>query len=71
MKGQPRPRRATHDDREGKCLSLKRDLLVELEITAARERRSQSSIVEELLEAWLDDRHRRCDPDQQVLEVGA
>ena len=37
-----------------KCLSLPNDLVVELGVAAAKERRTQSAIVADLLRDWLD-----------------
>ena len=54
--------------REGKSFSLRADLVYELEVAAAKKRLTQSSIVEEAIEAWLDgDRRRPIDPAQMRL----
>lgn len=53
-----------------KCLNMDPVLARELAVAAARDRRSQVSIVEELLVTWLDERKRRDDPAQTKLEVG-
>lgn len=54
-----------------KCIGLEPVLATELAVAAARDHRSQTSIIEELLERWLDERKRGGDPAQQRLEVGA
>ena len=61
----------TTERREAKCIYMRTALAHELEIAAAMERRSQASIVDEVLEQWLDSRRPRLDPAQQKLPAGA
>ena len=58
------------EPRAAKCISLSQTMARELAIAAAMERRTQSGIIEELLEGWLDTRRRGTDPAQQKLPEG-
>ena len=59
--------------RRAKCLSLDPELVRQVAIVAAQENRDQSTIVEEALRLWLDERPppSRLDPKQHRLEVAA